>query len=408
MPLQKRNTLLLKKFQKSKIKDVMRSTFAEIYINNFKFNLKEIRSKLTCGTKMCVAVKADAYGHGAVECARAAEEEGTDFLAVAAVSEGVELREAGISLPLLILSIVNPDEIPELVKYNITPLVFDEEYVNLINAECKRQNVDDFSVHLAVDTGMGRIGCYPEEAGRLALYISGNSNLKFGGICTHFSTADSLSKDDIEYTDLQFEKFLKAIDNVKQSGVNPGIRHCANSAITLNRPEMHLDMCRPGIIAYGYYPGDLNEAFFKEKGTPVTLKPVMALVTKVAAIRNFKAENFVSYGRTWTSEKDTKIAVLPVGYADGYLRRFTSKDNPASVSIGGKKFPVRGRICMDQCMVDIGSDDSVKRWDRVVLFGPEESGAIESAQNIADKTGTISYEITCGCAKERVSRVYIK
>lgn len=371
----------------------MKPTIAKIYIENLRHNLKFIRSKISSNAKMCVAVKADAYGHGAVNCAKEAVNCGADFLAVARVSEGIELRNAGISVPILILSLCDLSEIDDLVKFNITPLVFDEEYILDIAKAVEKAGKENYSVHLAVDTGMGRIGCLPEDAVKFAKIIDSSKFLSLGGMCTHFATADSYTQSDVDYTNLQFEKFIFATESVKKAGINPGIRHCANSALTLERPETHLDMCRPGIIVYGYYPGDL-------KGND--LKPVMALTTKVVAIRDFDEGKSISYGRTWTSTKKTKIGVLPIGYDDGLFRRFAGK---IQVAINGKNYPVRGRICMDQCMVDLG-DDEIERWSDVVIFGPKESGALQSAQELADDTDTISYEITCQISK-RVERVVI-
>lgn len=384
----------------------MRATYAKIHLNNFRSNLNVIRSKINKESKFCVAVKADAYGHGALECSKVAEECGVDFLAVACADEGIQLREGGIKLPILVLSLVCPEEMELLIEHRLTPLVFDEEYISCLAAKCRKMNVRDFPVHLAVDTGMGRIGCRAEDAGTVAKFIEKTGVLFFEGMCTHFSVADSLKKEDEEYTQRQFENFNAAVAAVKNAGVNPGIRHAANSALTLSDSGTHLDMCRCGIIAYGYYPGDFTKEYFEKKGSPVELKPVMEMVSKVAAIREFDKDRCVSYGNLWKTAEKTRIAVVPAGYADGILRNFNRDGKGLYVSIGGKPYPVRGRICMDQMMVEIGSDESVKRWDDVVIFGPEESGAFFSAQEIADMTGTISYEITCGVSKSRVPKVF--
>ncbi len=389
----------------------MRPTIARIYLDNLRHNLNLIRSKIKKPSKICVAIKADAYGHGAVQCAKVALECGVDYFAVSIINEGIQLREAGIKCPILVLSLCSPDEMDSLVEHNLTPLVFDEEYITGIAVSCLRMGKKDFPVHLAVDTGMGRIGCLPEESAFYAKMIEDTKVLKLGGMCTHFSVADSIDADDIEYTKHQFERFLFATEQVKKLGIEPGIRHCANSALTLNNPEMHLDMCRPGIICYGYYPGDLTKEYFEKKGEEIELKPVMALVSKVVAIRKFGVGHSISYGRTWTSSRETDIGVIPIGYDDGLFRRFNQTNDGREgsglkVAIGGKPYPVRGRICMDQCMIDLGKESEVKRWDDAVIFGPAESGALQSAEEIARATNTISYEITCGISK-RVPRVYI-
>ncbi|MBQ0050850.1 MAG: alanine racemase [Treponema sp.] len=386
----------------------MTSTIAKIYIDNLRHNLNLIRSKINKNAKMCVAVKADAYGHGAVECAKVALECGAEYLAIARVCEGVELRNAGITAKLLMLSLANPQEMEELVRTEITPLVFDSEYAELVAEAAKKAGKAEYAVHLAVDTGMGRIGCLPEEAGAVAKKITG-LGLKFEGICTHFAAADSENPSDREYTEFQFKRFMEAVENVKKAGIDPGIRHCANSALTLDKPEYHLDMCRPGIIVYGYYPDTLDREYFARKGENIELKPVMALCTKVVAVRKFTEGRSISYGRTWTCGGETDIGVLPIGYADGLFRRFAragGNSEDLKVAINGTEYPVRGRICMDQCMVDLGKDSAVERFTEAVIFGPEESGALQTAQKIADQTGTISYEVTCGVGK-RVPRVFL-
>ena len=388
----------------------MTSTIAKIYIENLRHNLKLIKGRISPGAKMCVAIKADAYGHGALRCAREAVLCGADFLAVARVREGVELREGGITIPLLMLSLCNPEEADELVLNEITPLVFDFDYIKMIEDAARKAGKKKYSVHLAVDTGMGRIGCLPEECVRFAKYIDESEFLSLGGVCTHFSVADSKKETDREYTEKQFERFVFATESIRKAGINPGIRHCANSAITLDKPEMHLDMCRPGIIVYGYYPDELDRDYFSSKGEQIDLKPVMALTTRVVSIRDFEPGKSVSYGRTWTSEKKTKIAVLPIGYADGFFRRFSKSCGfceGIDVAINGRPYPIRGRICMDQCMVELGETSGVERWSEAVIFGPKESGAVQTAQKLADETGTIPYEITCGVGK-RVPRVFVE
>lgn len=391
----------------------MRLTHAEINLQHFKNNIKNIKSLLNPQTKICVAVKANAYGNGAVRCAKAAVESGADFLAIATVSEGIELRNAGIKTSLLMLSLCSPEEIPDVINYSITPLIFDEELIFLFDKELEKKQLSEnsgtssskFSVHLAVDTGMGRIGILPENASKIAIAIKNSKHLMLGGMCTHFAVADSLLEEDIEYTKNQYEKFLKAIENVKQAGVEPGIRHCCNSAAILLHPEWQLDMVRPGIIVYGYYPDQITQKYLDEKGTPIEVKPIMTLVSGVCAIRHFTKGRSVSYGHTWTATEDTDIAVIPCGYGDGFLRRFSNIVRPV---INGKSYKIRGRICMDQFMLDIGNKNKdVKRWDKVILFGTKENGALVSAQEIAEATGTIPYEIMTGITA-RVERIYIE
>ena len=397
---------------------------AEIYLENLAHNIAQIKQNLRPGVKICAAVKADAYGHGAVRCAKKAVECGAEFLSVATVGEGIELRKAGISRPILVLSLCDKIEIRSLVKYNLTPLVGDAEYIDLIEAAAKKffksqknsaneisaerkntsnKTCEKFAVHLAVDTGMGRIGCLPHEAKDLAKKIALSQNLSLGGICTHFASADETSKKYRDYAQSQYEKFSLAIESIRAEKIETGIVHCSSSAALLDRPEWQFDMVRPGIILYGYCAGKITQKYLSQKGIRFEPKPVMALVTSVSAIRHFSKGESVSYGCTWTSERETKIAVLPIGYADGLLRRASPG---LEVAISGKKYPVRGRICMDQCMAEIGMKSDAKRFDRVVIFGPKESGALCTAQDLADAQGTIPYEILTSISK-RVKRIFI-
>ena len=342
----------------------MRLTFAEIYLKNFEDNVKAIKRRVRPGVKICCAVKADAYGHGAVPCAKAAVKCGAEYLAVATVGEGIELREAKIKAPILLLSYCSPSEMPDLVKYNIIPFVGDEEYIGFVEAAAKSGKAKKFVVHLAVDSGMGRVGCLPKDALALAKRISDSKYLKLGGMSTHLSS----------------------------------------SAALMDKPEWQFDMVRPGIILYGYYPDKITGKYLRLKNAPLDVKPVMALVTGISALRPFESGMSVSYGYTWTAKKNTTIGVLPIGYADGLLRRQAAT---LKVGVNGKLYPIRGRICMDQCMVDLGSAKGIKRFDRVVIFGPKESGALLTADDLARDAGTISYEILT-CVGKRVQRVYIK
>jgi len=377
-----------------------RCTKATIYKDNLEYNLNQIRKYVKKDVKLCVAVKADGYGHNAVLTAQLAEKVGAEFVAVATVEEGIELRDNGIKCGILLLSLCTPEEMPALFEYKITPLVFTEEYIKLVAASAKREDAEGHKVHLAVDTGMGRIGCYPDEAGDQAALIE-SSGLKLGGMCTHFAVSDSLSPENIEFTKEQFEAFKQAVAGVKARGIEPGICSCGASAALLNDEDMQFDMVRPGIITYGYYPDEITKEYLEKTGRHFDIKPVLSLETKVVAIRRFPAGKSVSYGRTWVADKETDIAVLPIGYADGLLRRFSPG---LEVTINGKNYPVRGRICMDQCMVEIGKDNpDVKVFDTAVIFGPKESGALNTAEDLAKLGHTISYEVLTALSK-RVRR----
>lgn len=382
----------------------MRCTKAVIYRENIINNLMQVKSVLKPHTKICVAVKADGYGTSALETAKIASSLDIDYLAVATVDEAKTLRENGINLKILLLSLCSPEEFNDLFQYKITPLVFDLNFIEELEKSANKNSLKDFDVFLAVDTGMGRIGCLKDEASFLAQKIASSKVLKLSGMITHFAVSDSISKENIDYTNKQFLDFKYAIDSVKEKGIDPGLCTCSSSAAALAFPDFQLDMVRPGIIVYGYYPDEVSKQYLKLKKINVDFKPVMQFETQVVAIRHFKKGNSISYGRQWICEKDTDIAVLPVGYADGLLRR----NSPGlEVTINGKLYPVCGRICMDQCMVDIGlNNKDVKRWDKAIIFGPKDKGSLLDADDIAKKTLTISYEVMTSVSS-RVKRYII-
>lgn len=382
-----------------------RCSKAIIYSENIKNNILEIKKCLKPETKLCIAVKADGYGNNAIVTAKIAQDLGVEYLAIATVDEGIELREAGITCNLILLSLCIPAEYNEIFEYNITPLLFNDENITcFINAaDIYFKNDEKFSVQLAVDTGMGRIGCYPEDAGKQAVLINNSKHLVLSGMCTHFAVADSLEKKDIEYTKEQYKYFVNAIENVKKEGIDPGICSCSNSAAIMNNDDMHINMVRAGIITYGYYPDEITKQYLKSINKDINLKPVLALETQVVAIRHFPKGKSISYGRTYECQEDTDVAILPIGYADGLLRRYSPG---LKVTIAGKEYPVRGRICMDQCMVELGKNHNVKLWDKVMIFGPEESGAKSDADELAKIGNTISYEVLTSLSK-RIERVIL-
>ena len=384
----------------------MRCTKAIIYSDNLRNNINEIKKNLKQNVKLCCAVKANGYGNDAINSAKIAVEMGAEYLAIATVDEGIELREAGIKAELLLLSPCCTDEYPLLVENHITPLVFETEVIKNLNKVVSNLKHSKHPVFLAVDTGMGRIGCLCEEADSIAKEIASSTSLELAGMITHFAVSDSITSENIEYTKMQFEKFISACESVKKAGINPGIRTCAASAAAIAMPEYQLDMVRPGIILYGYYADEVTKEYLASKKISLNLKPVMQFETKVASIRNFTPGRSISYGRTWTCKKETLIGVLPVGYADGLLRR----NSPGlKVTINGKAYPVVGRICMDQCMIDLGPDNKeVKCWDTAIIFGPKDSkssnASLFDADDIAKMTNTISYEIMTSLSK-RVKRI---
>jgi alanine racemase len=381
----------------------MRSTRAVIHLAALRHNIEEIRKLLAPGVRLCVPVKADAYGHGAVPCARQSVESGADCLGVATVPEGTELRAAGIRQPILLFGPAGPDEIPELAAGTLSPFVFDIGAIALLEKEAARQD-KTISVHLKVDTGMGRIGCKPEEAASTARFISRCGHLRLEGMCTHFAASDSLHDDDRAFTHEQFRRFTAAIARVKAAGIDPGLCHCANSGAVLAYPQTRLDMARPGIMAYGYYPGEYrNGRPVLAEQFPINLEPVMDLETQISAVKEVPAGASISYGRRWTSGMPARIATLPIGYADGLCRRLS----PAGlqVAVGGQSCPVRGTICMDQCMIEITAVPEARAGDLAIVFGSSKRGAFHDAGAVAELAGTIPYEILTSISK-RVPRIY--
>lgn len=383
----------------------MRATRAIIHLGNLQSNIAAIRRNLSPGTRLCIPVKADAYGHGATRVAVAAIRAGATHLAVASAQEGIDLREAGIVSPILSLSLPIPEEIPSIVENDLSPLVVDLEFIEELASVAKTMG-KIVQVHLKIDTGMNRIGCSPENSLELAKVIAKHRNLELAGTATHLSVADSVAPDDVDYTRAQLARFDAALETFRKAGIDPGIVHAANSGAIAQFPESHYDMVRPGILVYGYPPS-------AELADRIPVQPVMELESRVVAMKKIEAGSSVSYGRTWTAAEDTWIGTLPVGYADGLARKLSPG---LRVRIGDGLYPIVGRICMDQCMVDLGPDPWVQRWDRAVIFGPMDSpnedrkGAVSgtptpSAETLAEILGTIPYEITCGINK-RVPRVY--
>lgn len=350
-------------------------------------NIKAIKSKIAGGAKFCAVVKADAYGHGAVKVAKRALSLGADYLAVAVLSEAIELREANITAPILILGATTIEEAEAVVRYDVTQAVFTIEAASALSKAAIVQN-KVAKVHLVTDTGMGRIGVRPEDAGKLAKKIAELKNIELEGMFSHFAAADESDK---SFAREQLKRFKTALDAVEGEGVKLKIRHLANSAAILELPETHFDMVRAGIILYGLWPSSEVERV-------IELKPLMSVKARVTFVKTLYAGETVSYGCTYTAEKDTRIATLPLGYADGWSRLYAGK---ASVLFAGKLLPVVGRICMDQCMIDASSAPELKIGDTVTIFGAEKI----TADTLAAHLGTINYEVVC-MMSPRLPRVF--
>ena len=367
-------------------------THALIHLDHIRANLLAIRAAIGATRKMLIAVKANAYGHGAVAVARLAEQAGVDWLGIATVPEGLQLRAAGIGLPILKLSPAFPEEMAAAVQAGLTLTVCDQANVEALEAVCAALPAQA-DVHLAVDTGMSRIGVQPLHAPELTRCIARCPHLRLQGCFTHLPVSDAA---DPTYTQAQVTRFRAAVAAVEEALGHPlDLVHCANSGAVLGHPEAWMDLVRPGIMIYGFYP---------DAGTPrsIPLLPGLSLRTRVSFLKKVTAGTRVGYGLTWTAPADTWIATLPVGYADGFNRLFS---NRGRVLVGGRSCPVVGRVCMDQTMVDLGPETAVRVGDEAVLIG--RSGDLEiTVDEWAAVLGTISYEVTCQI-NARVERVYL-
>jgi alanine racemase len=369
-------------------------TQVKIHLENIQYNIEGIRNKIGDKRKILVAVKANAYGHGAVEVSRLAEEIGVDFLGVATVPEGIELRNARIRLPILKFSPTFPEEMASAIENRLTLTVCDRPNINRLQETCQEIK-KKVTVHLKIDTGMGRIGVTPEEAPELALHISRSCpNLQLEGLFTHLPVSDS---SDTTYTKAQISNFKHVVEGIQVSiGQKISLMHCANSGGVLGHPDSALDMVRPGIMVYGYYP---------DKSTPRTipLRPGLSFYSRVSFIKKVLKGTSIGYGRTWIAPQDTWIGTIPVGYADGFNRLFS---NRGRVLIGGVSYPIVGRVCMDQSMVDLGTETKVKVGDEVVLVGKSGDAEI-TCDEWAEKLNTITYEITSQI-NSRVPRLFTR
>jgi len=335
-------------------------------------------------------VKANAYGHGAIEVSKTAEAAGADFLGVASLGEAIEIRSALIKLPILVLSEVPIEYVERLINAQITPTVYTYELASAISDIAHQKNVK-VNVHIKIDTGMGRVGIGYKEATDLAKKISSLPNIVIEGIFTHFSTADDLENN---FINDQFEKFLSVIEELKAVGIDPAIKHCANSAATIFFPKTHLDMVRIGIAMYGLPP-------VSKTNEPIDLLPVLSFKTKVLYLKDVPANTPLSYGAAYVTKDQTRIVTLPVGYADGLSRALS---NRGIVMINGKKYPIVGKVTMDMILVDTGHD-KIEKGAEAVIIG-EQHGQKITADDIAGLDETINYEVVAGIGK-RVPRVYI-
>ena len=370
---------------------LLRPVWAEIDLDKIALNMKNIK-KLVNNKDVIAVIKADAYGHGALDIAPVLIENGASRFAVAVITEALELINGGIKCPIMILGYTPLEFGEDLINNNIEQTVYDLNYAKKLS-EIAIKLGKTAKIHIALDTGMGRIGFIPnEESLKDVLEISKLKGIEIVGIFTHFSTSDEKDK---EYTNMQFKKIKDFNEELIKNGLNIKIKHVSNSGAIIDLPETYLDAVRAGIILYGYYPS--NEV----KKDKLKIEPALTLKTKVAHVKTLDKDMYVSYGRKFKTDRESVIATIPIGYADGYSRSLSGK---AKVIINGKFANVVGRICMDQCMVDVTDIGEVKVGDEVILLG-EDNGLKFNADDMAEIMETINYEVLC-MLKHRVPRVY--
>ncbi|MDD2573505.1 MAG: alanine racemase [Firmicutes bacterium] len=372
----------------------IRPVWLEVNLDNLAHNIRQIKENVRPPASLMGIVKADGYGHGALEVSRVLIEEGVQRLGVAVLDEAIELRQAEIDFPILVLGYTPAELFDKVLEYNITPTLYNYEDA-LKLSELASKKGDRAKVHLKLDTGMGRIGMLPgEDSIDTVSNIYKLQGIIIEGIFTHFSVADERDK---TYTREQYKKFIGFTDALKAKGIDIPLRHAGNSAASIDLPDMHLDMVRPGIILYGLYPSDEVD-----KGK-LSLKPLASLKAAISHVKTVPTGTSVGYGRKYISTSESVIATLPLGYADGYTRLLSGK---ADVLVHGARVPLAGNICMDQCMIDVTGIDGVKVGDEAVLMGQQGEQSI-TAEELGGLLGTINYEIVCMIGK-RVPRVYIK
>lgn len=377
------------------VKEALRPAWVEVNLSNLDYNIKSIAKK-AAPRELIGVIKADAYGHGSVEVAKVLEENGVKTFAIATLQEAITLREAGFKSQAIIMLGLTPDMYADtIIEYDITPVTCSFENAKAISdaAAAAGKTVEGL---IAVDTGMGRIGYQPydEEAVEDIKKISQLSNFKIKGIFSHFSTADALDK---EYTHGQEKKYADFYDALTKAGVQIPFRTLANSAAIMEVPTAHYDAVRPGIILYGLYPSDEVDR------SGLSIKPVMSVKANIIHLKKVGSDFSVGYGRRFISDRESIIATLALGYADGYPRPY-SKD--AKVIVNGVLAPIAGNICMDQCMVDVTDVPDVKLGDECIIMGSDGKNTV-SADDIARATGTINYEIACAFG-QRLPKVYVK
>ncbi|MDP3730785.1 MAG: alanine racemase [Candidatus Omnitrophota bacterium] len=366
-----------------------RPTWAEVDMKAIEHNYRQVRRLVGKSIKIMVVVKANAYGHGTVEVSAVLEKMGVDYLGVATTDEAVRLRDHGIKTPILVLGSVLPEEVRVLIEKNVALTLCERDLLDVIKKETFSCGAKA-KVHIDIDTGMGRIGIWHEEALNFVKNLAQEKSIVVEGIYTHFSSA---GRDDF-FTNYQIEAFEKLLTQLEEFDVRIPLKHAANSIATVDFKRSHLNLVRPGLIIYGMYPKHTFPKLIK-------LKPALSLKTKIVYIKDTPPGRSISYGRTYVTQKQTRVATLPIGYADGYARNLS---NRAEVLVRGRRAQVVGKVTMDQMMIDVGHIKGVTVGDEVVLIGKQGRNEIRT-EKLARLAGTIAYEFVCGISN-RVPRVY--
>ncbi|MFB3886332.1 MAG: alanine racemase [Thermodesulfobacteriota bacterium] len=369
--------------------DFGRPTVAEIDLRSLEYNYRQLRKRVPEGVKLLAVVKADAYGHGAVPISRKLEKLGVAYLGVAISNEGVELRKGGVKAPILVLGGIYKEDVEQVLEYNLTPVIFQKESLKLLMKAAERWP-KKVRVHLKVDTGMGRLGVPLNLWPFFLRELKRFPKIEIEGILSHFSMTD----DEDGYATYQSREFQRAVAMVKEMGISCKYFHMASSAILTAFPGYPGNLVRPGIMLYGSYPSPAFQ-------NVIPLKPILTLKTHIHFLKRVPPGTKISYGGTFVTGRDTLVATLPIGYADGYSRQLS---NQGEVLIRGKRAPVIGRVCMDFVMVDVTDIPKVSLGDEVVLMGKQGRQQI-TAEEIAEKIHTVSYEVLCLIGK-RIPRVY--
>lgn len=370
--------------------DKIRPVWAEINLDNIIHNLKEIK-RVTNNAEIMAVVKANAYGHGAIEISKVLLQEGVKRLAVATISEAIELRNSGIDCEILILGYTPKNQFKYLLKYNITQTIYDFKAASELSKIATEMR-KTAKIHIKIDTGMSRLGFKSEDKTiEEIIKITELSNIYLEGIFSHFACADETDK---TFAKFQYDEFMSLIDRLKKINIEIDIKHISNSAAIIDLPNYNLNLVRAGISLYGLYPSE------EVSIDCIDLRPVMTLKTQISNIKDVKKGTGISYGQTFITNRDSKIATIPIGYADGFSRLLNHK---SLVTINEVKVNVVGKICMDQCMLDVTDIKDLYIDKEVTVFG--EGKNVNSALDLANNLGTISYEVVCMISR-RVPRVY--